>query len=150
MAPPVVMRIGAYRARPLDGAHAPYACPMAYDEELAERVRHALGTHAPFAEIKMFGGLCFTVKGNMVVGVVNDDLMVRVGPDGHDEALAQPGARPMDFTNKPMTGFIYADPSGTATDADLQGWIDRAYAYVGPMPQKKQKPKKAKLPSRER
>lgn len=128
----------------------PYAGGMAYDSELAERVRHALGARTPFTEIKMFGGLCFTVKGNMAVGVVKDDLMVRVGADQHDAAVALPGARPMDFAGKPMKGFVYAGPEATDTDEDLQAWVDRAYAYVGPMPPKKSKPKKARPPSRER
>lgn len=123
---------------------------MAYDEELADRVRHLLGARAPFAELKMFGGLCFTLKGNMLVGVLKDELMVRVGPEGHEDALAQPGARAMDFTNKPMKGFVYANASAIETDEMLGEWIDRAYAYVGPMPQKKQKPRKKALPSRER
>lgn len=123
---------------------------MPFNEDLVERVRHALGQRAPFVEIKMFGGLCFTVKGNMAIGVINDDLMVRVGPDGREEALAQAGAREMDFTRKAMTGFVFAGPDGTKTDRALQAWVDRAFAFVGPMPQKKPNPKKAKPPARER
>lgn len=146
----------------LSGAHGEGAPPsprmlllMAFNEDLTERVRHALGARAPFTEIKMFGGLCFTVKGNMAVGVVKDDLMVRVGADQHDAAVALPGARPMDFAGKPMNGFVYAGPEATDTDDDLQAWVDRAFAYVGPMPPKKakpktSKPKKARPPSRER
>lgn len=109
---------------------------MSYDEELAERVREVLDDRAAFGEIKMFGGLCFTVNGNMALGVVNDDLMVRVGPDGHDAAMAKTGAREMDFTHRPMKGFLFVGPSGTKTKRSLQTWASMALAFVEPMPPK--------------
>jgi TfoX/Sxy family transcriptional regulator of competence genes len=77
-------------------------------------------------EKKMFGGLTFMVAGKMACGVVHDDLMVRVGPDGDEAALAEPHTRPMDFTGRPMRGMVYVDPAGLATDADLGHWVDRA------------------------
>ena len=79
---------------------------MAYDEGLAQRLRDYFFERENVVEKKMFGGLAFMVNGNMSVGVTNKgDLMVRVGKDGHDDALAQPHARPMDFTGRKMTGF---------------------------------------------
>jgi TfoX/Sxy family transcriptional regulator of competence genes len=99
---------------------------MAYDEVLAERIRTALRGRDDVVEKKMFGGITFMVAGRMACGVVHDDLMVRVGPDGHDEAIAEPHARPMDFTGKPMRGMVYVAPAGVATDDALRGWVERA------------------------
>lgn len=110
---------------------------MAYDEELADRVREVLGSRARFEEIRMFGGLCFTVRGNMVAGVLKDDLMARVGPDAYESALRRPGARPMDFTKGPIRGFVFVAPDGVGTKRALAGWIDRALAYNATLPAKK-------------
>lgn len=99
---------------------------MTYDEVLAERIRTALRGRDDVVEKKMFGGLTFMVAGRMACGVVHDDLMVRVGPRGHDEAIAQPHARTMDFTGKPMRGMVYVAPAGVVTDDDLRSWVDRA------------------------
>ena len=99
---------------------------MAYDEVLAERIRTALRGRDDVVEKKMFGGITFMVVGRMACGVVHDDLMVRVGRDGYDEAIAQPHARPMDFTGKPMQGMVYVAPAGVASDDDLRRWVDRA------------------------
>jgi len=109
---------------------------MAYDEGLAHRVRELLEDHPGYDEKKMFGGLCFLLGGNMAVGVTGEDLMVRVGKQGHDEAMAQPHARPMDFTRKQMTGFVYVAPEGTAEDDALQAWVDRGAAHAESLPPK--------------
>ena len=103
---------------------------MAYDEVLAERIRTALRGRDDVVEKRMFGGITFTVAGRMACGVVHDDLMVRVGPEGHDEAIAQPHARPMDFTGKPMQGMVYVAPAGVATDDALRSWVDRAVSVA--------------------
>ena len=79
---------------------------MAYDEELAERVRATLDDVKGVAEIKMFGGLCFTVGGNMAVGVSHDDLLVRLSPDDGDAALAEPGVRLMEIGSRTSRGFL--------------------------------------------
>ncbi len=124
---------------------------MAYDEELAERVRAALGPVAGVTEIKMFGGLCFTVGGNMAVGVMGDDLMVRLSPEDGVEALSEPGARPMDFTGRPMHGFLYVGPAGQETDRSLHDWVERGVDYAASLPPKKPKdpkPKKTKRAGR--
>jgi TfoX/Sxy family transcriptional regulator of competence genes len=99
---------------------------MAYDEGLAGRIRSVLRGRDDVVEKKMFGGLTFMVAGRMACGVVHDDLMVRVGPDGHDDALTEPGTRPMDFTGRPMRGMVYVAPAAVATDDDLRRWVDRA------------------------
>lgn len=110
---------------------------MAYSETLAERVREALVPRGDaVAEIKMFGGLCFTLQGNMCVGIVGDDLMVRVGPDGYDEALTRPHVREMDFTGKPMRGLVYVDPSGVTEDDDLESWVRRGVSFASSLPPK--------------
>lgn len=119
---------------------------MAYDEELAERVRAALGAVKRLTEIKMFGGLCFTVGGNMAVGVVNDDLMVRLSAEDGDAALSEPHAREMDFTGRTMRGFLYVGPAGKLTDRELARWVERGVAYASSLPPKKPKSKPKKPP----
>ena len=117
---------------------------MAYDEELAERVRAALDDVKGVAEIKMFGGLCFTVGGNMAVGVSHDDLLVRMPPDDGDAALAEPGVRLMEIGSRTSRGFLSVAPEATKTDRKLQAWIDRGVAFASSLPPKQPKPKKAK------
>ena len=99
---------------------------MAYDERLADRIRRALHDRDDIQEKKMFGGITFMVAGRMACGVVHDDLMVRVGPDGYEAALAEPHTRPMDFTGRPMRGMVYVEPAATRSDSDLARWVDRA------------------------
>jgi TfoX/Sxy family transcriptional regulator of competence genes len=104
---------------------------MAYDEKLADRVRAELDKQAPDDEVvekKMFGGLCFMVAGAMAVGVTGTDLMVRVGKDAHEQAVAQPHARPMDFTGRPMKGFVFVDAAGTSTQRHVGTWVRQALA----------------------
>ena len=114
---------------------------MAYDEGLAERVRAALGAVPDVAEIKMFGGLCFTVRGHMAVGVNGHDLMVRMEPDATEAALEEPGARPMDFTGKPMRGFLFVGPSGVHSEQELEAWIRRGVTFASSLPPKGSKRK---------
>ena len=113
---------------------------MAYYEGLALRISAALGEQtgilADITEKKMFGGITFMLNGNMCVGVTGDDLMVRVGPDGLADAMDQPDARPMDFTGRPMKGFVYVSPSGTKTDDSLKKWIRRGVAFAETLPVK--------------
>jgi TfoX/Sxy family transcriptional regulator of competence genes len=103
---------------------------MAYDEALADRIRTTLRGRDDVVEKKMFGGLTFMVGGRMACGVIHDDLMVRVGADGHEAALAEPHTRPMDFTGRPSRGMVYVAPAGVASDADLARWVDRAVRSV--------------------
>ena len=109
---------------------------MAYDEELAERIRRALAGRQGVSEKKMFGGIAFMLRGNMCCGIVRDDLMVRVGPERHEEALAQPHARPMDFTGRPMRGMVYVTPEGCRTDEALKRWVEQGLNFAATLPAK--------------
>jgi len=109
---------------------------MAYDEELAERVRRALAGQPGLTEKKMFGGIAFMLRGNMSCGIVSDKLMVRVGPERYDEALAQPHAQPMDFTGRPMRGMLYVTPEGIRTDEALARWVRRGVEFAATLPPK--------------
>ena len=109
---------------------------MAYDEELAQRVRRALAPLDNIHERKMFGGLAFMLNGNMCCGVEGDNLMVRTGPDAYDDALARPHARVFDFTGRPMRGFVYVASEGLATEAALREWVSTAVAFAGSLPPK--------------
>ncbi len=109
---------------------------MAYDEQLAERVRQVLGNQDGIRERKMFGGLAFMLHGNMSVGVINDELTVRCGPDRHQEALERPHARPMDFTGRPMKGSVFVPQPGIGSDADLQEWVQLGVDFAESLPRK--------------
>jgi TfoX/Sxy family transcriptional regulator of competence genes len=109
---------------------------VAYDEHLAGRIREVLAGRDGLSERKMFGGIAFMVGGNMAVGVIGSDLMVRVGPAGHDDALAEDHVRPMDFTNRPMRGMVYVDQAGTDSDAELARWVGKGAAFASSLPAK--------------
>ena len=115
---------------------------MAYDEELAERVRSALGSVKGVNEIKMFGGLCYTVGGNMAVGVLKDDLLVRLAPDDGDAALAERGVELMSVGGRTSRGFLAVGATATSTPKKLQTWVDRGVAYASSLPTKASKAKK--------
>ncbi len=102
---------------------------MAYDESVADRVRQALKGRRQLEEKRMFGGLAFMLRGHMICGVLGDELMLRVGPDAHDGALAAPHVRPMDFTGKPMRGFVFVEPAGFASERDLKAWVEKAVDF---------------------
>ena len=108
---------------------------MTYDENLAGRIRKAVGDGPEISERKMFGGLCVMHQGNMVCGVVRDELMVRVGPDAYEEAVALPHARAMDFTGRPMRGMVYVATAGLK-GGELDAWVDRGLRYASSLPAK--------------
>ncbi|MEX6503957.1 TfoX/Sxy family protein [Pseudomonas zhanjiangensis] len=110
---------------------------MAYDEGLAERLRDALQGQADISERKMFGGLAFLSRGHMVVGILGDVLMARVGPQGYAQALTLPHVREMDFTGKPMRGYVFVDPPSFEQDADLIAWVERCLGWVQSLPAKR-------------
>ncbi|MCA9751736.1 MAG: TfoX/Sxy family protein [Gemmatimonadetes bacterium] len=109
---------------------------MAFDEGLAHRIREIMQDRQDVSERRMFGGLAFLVNGNMAVGVVKDELMVRVGPDDYESALGQPHAREMDFTGRALRGFVYVDEAGISEDEDLSTWVDRAISFAESLPRK--------------
>ena len=110
---------------------------MAYNQKLAERVRKILGRRRGYSEIRMFGGLCFTLKGNMCCGVEKNRLMIRVGPERYEEALAQPHARPMDFTGRPLKGFLFVGPGGYKTGPSLRKWVSMSADFASSLPPKR-------------
>jgi len=109
---------------------------MPYDEGLAERLREVFSTRKDVTEKKMFGGIAFMVSGNMCCGIVNDTLMARVGPDQYDAALKRPHTRKMDFTGKPLKGFVYVAPEGFESDEDLADWVRLSLDFVTSLPAK--------------
>jgi len=109
---------------------------MAYDEGVAQRLREVFAGRTDVVEKKMFGGLAFMVAGNMCCGVVGEELMARVGPEQYGKALQEPHAREMDFTGKPMKGFVYVGVQGFASDDDLLSWVGRCEQFVTTLPAK--------------
>lgn len=123
---------------------------MAYDQKLADRIRQALGADDDIEERKMFGGLAFLRGGRMFVGIAGDDLMVRVGPDRYEESLGKPHVRPMDFTGRPMTGYVYVAPAGRRTEPSLRAWVTLASRFVSTLRAAKPRPRRTKGPKRGR
>lgn len=109
---------------------------MAYDEGLSQRIRENLVDQSGVVEKKMFGGLAFMINGHMSVGVIKTDLMVRVGADRYEQVLLQAHARPMDFTGKPLKGFVYVDEKGYESDEGLQQWVQRGVDLALSLPPK--------------
>ncbi|MBI2059582.1 MAG: TfoX/Sxy family protein [Nitrospirae bacterium] len=103
---------------------------MPFSEGLAERVRKVLHSRNGIVEKRMFGGIAFMLNGKMCCGVLKDDLVVRVDPTNQDAMLKERGARPMDFTGRPMKGYLYINPGGCDTAALLRKWLDRAIRFT--------------------
>ena len=103
---------------------------MAYNEELADRVRVVLADRTDVEEKKMFGGLTFMVAGQMCCGVLKDDLVVRIEPGEFDTLVGQPRVRPFDFSGRPMQGMVYVENGALADPKVLQTWVQRGTDYV--------------------
>jgi TfoX/Sxy family transcriptional regulator of competence genes len=114
---------------------------MVYDQALAERVRAALGSGRAVEEKKMFGGITYMVDGQMCCGVLKDDLIVKIDPAS--DALSQPGARPFDFSGRPMAGMVYVAGSALGDDSTLRAWVERGLAYLRDHP-RAAKPKRSR------
>lgn len=110
---------------------------MAYSKKLAERIRKVLEDVDGVTEKKMFGGLSFLLNRNMCAGVLEDNIVIRVGPEKYEEALKLPNAKPMDFTGRHMKGFIYVDSEGYKTDKSLKKWINKGLDFAKSLPPKK-------------
>ena len=108
---------------------------MAYDEHLAQRVREIMASEEAVAERKMFGGLAFMLGCHMACGILGEELMLRLGPDGAEAALAREHVRPMDFTGRPMKGMVFVAPAGLR-GAALRRWVTRAVAFASGLPPK--------------
>lgn len=112
---------------------------MAFDEGLAERIREVLGPRAQLTERRMFGGLAFLLDGKMFVGISGTRLMARVGTQHYEDALALPHVCVMDFTGKPLKGYVYVEPPGLAEDRDLAAWVNWCASHAASLPARKAK-----------
>jgi hypothetical protein len=109
---------------------------VAYDAELADRAREVLSVRENLTERKMFGGIAWMLNGNMACGVLGDELIVRLGAEEAERALAEPHTRPFDFTGRPMRGPIMVGPQGIATDSQLAAWVDAGADCAQALPPK--------------
>jgi TfoX/Sxy family transcriptional regulator of competence genes len=107
---------------------------MSYDERTANRIRAVLARRRDVVERKMFGGLTFMVNGAMCCGITAEALVIRVGPAEYEAALAEPHARPMTFTGRPLAGMVYVDPPGYRTARALARWVQRGIDFVTAKP----------------
>lgn len=103
---------------------------MAYDELLADRIRNTLNEkNIEAREMKMMGGLCFMVDEKMCVGIVKNSLMARIGIDAYEGALDKKGVQPMDFTGRPMKGYVFIEPEGVDMESDLSYWVQKCLDF---------------------
>jgi TfoX/Sxy family transcriptional regulator of competence genes len=110
---------------------------MAYDENLAQRIRENLPGTPNLTEMKMFGGIGFMINGNMACGVIQNDLIVRLGPGASDQALAAPHTKPFAMTGRaPMSGWVQVEPEGLTAQEELQAWITQGLEYARSLPPK--------------
>ena len=109
---------------------------MAFDEQLADRIRTLMPPDPGVSEKKMFGGLCFLLNGHMTCGIVGDKLMVRVGKENYEATLQLPHAAIMDFTGRPMKSMVYVEPAGIVANEQLAQWIERGCSYARSLPPK--------------
>jgi TfoX/Sxy family transcriptional regulator of competence genes len=101
-----------------------------YDRDLAERIRKALAGQRGVTEKEMFGGIAFLLRGRMFCGITNNTLMARIGPDRYEKALAKAHVRPMDFTGRPMKGYVFIDAQGLRTRRSLASWVGQCIDFV--------------------
>lgn len=115
---------------------------MAYSELLADRIRRFLtDSKSDFVELRMMGGLCFMVDDKMCMGINGDQLMARIGKENYEEALTKEGCSPMDFTKRPLRGFVYVSPQAIDSDEDLDAWLQLCLDY-NPLAKSSKKKKK--------
>lgn len=110
---------------------------MAYSEELADRIREVIDGRPGLVERKMFGGVAWMINGNMACGVIGEDLMVRLDRDEAEQALTEEHVGPMEFTGRPMRGFIVIEAAGISDAHDLGRWVDTGADYAETLPPKK-------------
>ena len=110
---------------------------MAYDEELADRIRALLGNRADLTEQKMFGGLAFLIGGNMAIAASGQGgILVRVDPEESAELVATTPAEPMEMRGRQMAGWLRVDAADVATADELARWVERGVAYAASLPPK--------------
>jgi TfoX/Sxy family transcriptional regulator of competence genes len=123
---------------------------MPYHEALADRIRRVLGPRPDVSEKKMFGGLAFLRDGKMFCGIVRDELMVRVGPDRYEASLAKAHVRPMDFTGRPMNGYVFVAAPGCRTDTAVKKWVGLGDAFVATLENHRRPLSRRRTPRRRR
>lgn len=109
---------------------------MAYNEKLAERVEKVISKDTECRTKKMFGGVCFLLNGNMACGILNNDLIVRVGPDNYEKELVHPDAGEFDITGRPMKGWVMVSFAKDKTDKELKSWVRKGAAFALSLPPK--------------
>ena len=109
---------------------------MAYSKSLVERIRHIVSRQRGITEKKMFGGVCFLLNGNLLVGVWRDSLIARVGKDAYEAALEEEHVREFDITGRPMKGWVMVEPDGIDSEHQLAQWIEQAAEFVRTLPGK--------------
>ena len=109
---------------------------MAFDEGLAQIVREFLEEKPTYIEKKMFGGIGFLLQGNMACGILNDDLIVRVGPATYEDALKQPHSREFDITGRPMKGWVMVSSDGFDSEEVILAWVNRGVGFALTLPPK--------------
>ena len=119
---------------------------MAFDETLAKRVRRHFDGRRDFVEKHMFGGVCFMIRGRMCCGISDASLMVRLDPGDAERLADHAHVRPMDFTGKPMRGYLFVDPEGIESPKALKSWLARCVEHVEAMPAKKAKQQPRRQP----
>jgi TfoX/Sxy family transcriptional regulator of competence genes len=115
---------------------------MAYDEKLAARIRERISNLHDIEEKEMMGGLVFMYNGKMCVGIIKNELMCRIDPAIHDAEVEKNGCRTMDFTNRPMKGYVLIEEAGMRSRQDFDYWIDLALDFNSKAKASKKKPKK--------
>ena len=115
---------------------------MAYNEFLADRISQILTDKSVnFFEKKMFGGLCFMIDDKMCLGIVKDEVMARIGPEKYEQSLLKNGCSEMNFTGRPMKGYVFITPNGFDLDDDLTAWLQLCIDF-NPIAKKSKKKKK--------
>jgi hypothetical protein len=109
---------------------------MTFSEQTANQIRRVIHDTPGLSERPLFNGVAFILQGNMCCGVIDENLVVRVGPDTYDAALREPHTRPMDLIGRPLPGFVYVERDGFASDATLKEWIERSVSFVRTLPPK--------------
>jgi TfoX/Sxy family transcriptional regulator of competence genes len=110
---------------------------MAFDVQLADRIRKQLAKQKGLTEKKMFGGIGFLLNGNMCCGVIGAEMVIRLDPEQTDKALASKYTRIFDFSGRPMRGWIYVGAQAIETESDLKHWLQIGTKYAGSLPPKK-------------
>jgi hypothetical protein len=109
---------------------------MAYDLKLAQRVREVLGSAKGLSEKEQFGGVAFLMRGNVACGIIGNELLVRVGPQRHEEAMSSKDAKPFSLTGRPSKGWVLVAPSGVRSSASLKKWAEMGLEFAKSLPPK--------------